>query len=635
MGEPHLEIGGVTRLGQELFAGLAIAQAREGDIQGTLWFWQGDAAPSEEVRSRTEAGSAVLPVGWVDGLVLIGPWMPNPLDICPHCAETQRLASIGLSPVEIAEHRSKPSPAEWSALPESARSVIASLILHESRQGPRFSRDGRASVVVVDVRSLAAYRHWLGAWLRCPVCERRQRVPQVTRWRTKGVYVGQNSSWRVRPASSARVLRRWYDWRYGPVTHLYKVVDPMPLAMSVAEIPVPHRRDREAGYGRATTYPSSEQVALLEAMERLATMRPLKRMQRVFASYEAVRATALDPRTLGLHESEAYHMHPGLSPFDPVRPYHWVRGYSFVRHQAVLVPETVVFYAHNLRDEAGSPERFVQETSNGCAVGTTREEAALYGLLELIERDAFLMTWYAKRPPARVDLHRVAASEGFVLDWLDMWGYDVDCFDIGTEVGIPCLWVLARARRSGLAATFSAASAHFDAEKAFRAALGEVATTVAARRQDGQGDVDELRSWLKHPERVRTLDDHIRLYTIPEAAERLEFVVGTPRRRTLTELTKQAEALVDGTRDLGALLERIVTKLRAVKVEDVIAVDVTPPFLAAQGLFVVKTLAPGLLPMTFGHVMRRLRGLDRVYAAARDLHGRVDILDNPWPHPFP
>ena len=40
----------------------------------------------------------------------------------------------------------------------------------------------------------------------------------------------------------------------------------------------------------------------------------------------------------------------------------------------------------------------VYETSNGCALGGCFEEATAHGLLEVAERDAFLITWYGRMP---------------------------------------------------------------------------------------------------------------------------------------------------------------------------------------------------------------------------------------------
>ncbi|MET9239211.1 YcaO-like family protein [Nonomuraea sp. NPDC003709] len=38
-----------------------------------------------------------------------------------------------------------------------------------------------------------------------------------------------------------------------------------------------------------------------------------------------------------------------------------------------------------------------------CALGGSMAEALLYGLLETVERDAFLMTWYGRLPVPRIE----------------------------------------------------------------------------------------------------------------------------------------------------------------------------------------------------------------------------------------
>jgi ribosomal protein S12 methylthiotransferase accessory factor len=57
----------------------------------------------------------------------------------------------------------------------------------------------------------------------------------------------------------------------------------------------------------------------------------------------------------------------------------------------------------------------------------------------------------------------------------------------------------------------------------------------------------------------------------------------------------------------------------------VIVVDQTAPEQRPFGLHTVKTLVPGLLPMSYCHFLRRTTGSPR-------LDGVSEI--NPFPHPF-
>jgi ribosomal protein S12 methylthiotransferase accessory factor len=68
-------------------------------------------------------------------------------------------------------------------------------------------------------------------------------------------------------------------------------------------------------------------------------------------------------------------------------------------------------------------------------------------------------------------------------------------------------------------------------------------------------------------------------------------------------------------------------------------VDQTTPEMIRNGLHCVKVLIPGMLPMTFGHHLTRLTGLERVLRVPMELGYAKQPLTleqlNPHPHPFP
>ena len=71
----------------------------------------------------------------------------------------------------------------------------------------------------------------------------------------------------------------------------------------------------------------------------------------------------------------------------------------------ILVPKLLAYYS------LGGEEGFVYETSNGSAVGGSLEEAILYGIFEVVERDSFLLTWYARLQVPRLDYSSSGDSE--------------------------------------------------------------------------------------------------------------------------------------------------------------------------------------------------------------------------------
>lgn len=112
-------------------------------------------------------------------------------------------------------------------------------------------------------------------------------------------------------------------------------------------------------------------------------------------------------------------------------------GYSFGRRAPILVPESPAYYYVRGRERA-----FLFVISNGCVLGGSMAEALLYGLLERVERDGFLMTWYGRLPVPRID-PGAARDRTIPLQAAAITaetGYRVELYDTTVEHGIPRVW---------------------------------------------------------------------------------------------------------------------------------------------------------------------------------------------------
>ena len=143
--------------------------------------------------------------------------------------------------------------------------------------------------------------------------------------------------------------------------------------------------------GHTDRFEQSLRVGLLEGLERYAGMQPRAKSIATVSSLADLDEPALDPRACGVYSDQFYQVDHRATPFTPERPIPWVWGYSLRDRRPVLVPEVLTYY-HSTEPS----QRFVQECSNGCASGSSLTEAVYYGLLELIERDAFLLSWYGQ-----------------------------------------------------------------------------------------------------------------------------------------------------------------------------------------------------------------------------------------------
>jgi ribosomal protein S12 methylthiotransferase accessory factor len=135
--------------------------------------------------------------------------------------------------------------------------------------------------------------------------------------------------------------------------------------------------------------------------------------------------------------------------------------------------------------------------------------------------------------------------------------------------------------------------------------------------------------------KVETMEDHGMLYGLPESEERLHFLLNEkkPLRTFAAEFKPQSKY-----KDLKDDLEDLLHRFSCLNLE-VIVIDQSTPVTKRNGLFCVKVLIPGMLPMTFGHHLTRVRGLERVLNIPMKLGYTNRPLTyeqlNQHPHPFP
>ncbi|MEU2665141.1 TOMM precursor leader peptide-binding protein [Micromonospora sp. DT46] len=593
---------------------------------------------TDELRRR--ASGPVLPVRAELDRLVIGPWEVAGERGCARCAERRRgLANPtqrGESEVRNrhAARLAEPSP----LLTREAATVAAALVAddlraHAEGRVPR----SRAAIVKVDLRELTVTVHRMLPYPRCEVCgpewvdepdhalADRRVIPTHRPGSPRG---------RDLVAELDALVDTYVDPRTGIVRKLAdhtlggQIVTVAELAGSVGE---------RNGYGRAPQRRASRTTALLEALERFSAV-PGDRRSVTVGSYHDLADRALDPRTLGLHPAEAY-AEPDVvfEPFDPDRAYRWTWGWSFLRQSPLLVPETLAYYGNYPHGPDG--HGFVYEISNGCALGSSLEEAVLYGTLEVAERDAFLLAWYARLPLPEMDLGTLDVEAALQVASLRAeTGYRIRLFDMTAEQGIPAVWALATAPAgSAGAALVCTAGAHVSGERATRAALAELGgTLIGAVRQSADPDVlARAARMVDDPSAVREMEDHQVLYYDPRAASRLSFLTGRTPTRGLGAVGVDTGDFDHD--DIGALTRAVVDRYVRLGM-DVVVFDQTPEELRHTGLHAAKVLVPGTLSMTFGHRYRRtdlprLREARRRWGLTDKLLADADI--NPHPHPFP
>lgn len=389
--------------------------------------------------------------------------------------------------------------------------------------------------------------------------------------------------------------------------------------------------------GHANAFSVSTRIGVLEGLERYAGMQARSKTTTVNGTLDEFGSQAVDPRLVGLYSESFHQENPHVTPFAPHRTIPWVWGYSLRDKEPRLVPEVLTYY-----HAPGLENRFVQESSNGCASGGCPEEALYFGLMEVVERDAFLLTWYGKQPLPEIDPSTSRRpSTRHMVDRLAMYGYRARFFDARITFPIPVVAAVAERMDGGPGRLCFGAGAGLDPESALDAALCEIATDAVNLPGRTRREEARLRAMAADFSLVTALHDHPLVYGVPEMAVHAEFLLGgngTGPRIAVADLEWPDSSGAAASCDLRDDLERCVAAVTAAGF-DVVAVDQTLPEQRVLGLHTFSVLVPGLLPIDFGWSRQRALGMPRLRTALREAGLRDRDLRtqdlNLAPHPFP
>jgi ribosomal protein S12 methylthiotransferase accessory factor len=392
--------------------------------------------------------------------------------------------------------------------------------------------------------------------------------------------------------------------------------------------------------GQALSLRDSTRFGMLEGLERYAGQFPRAKTADIFDSYDNLAEQALDPRACGEYTAEFYADHHDFyEAFHPERAMHWTWGHSLRDDRPILVPEQLVFYL-----DRRPYNKFVQECSNGCASGSCLEEAVLHAMLELIERDAFLLAWYGAARLPEIDLRSCRDPQThFMNDRVARLGYTMRLFDMRIDLPVPAVLAVAERRDGAPGTLVFGAGAGFDPESAVRAAMSETASYVSGFDERVTSRQPLLESMTENYDLVHELSHHSGLYGLPQMAKHADFLFdGPPPLRSIDELYEGWLAERPAGLDLADDVRYLIGKFTALG-SDAIVVDQTCPEQEIAGIHTVSVIVPGLIPIDFGWQRQRVLRHQRLrdFLAGKLSHVQPAELGfgptglHARPHPFP
>ncbi len=353
--------------------------------------------------------------------------------------------------------------------------------------------------------------------------------------------------------------------------------------------------------GTGETYEDAKCSALAEAIERYCCeKRDGENLLR--ATYREVRRHAINPgRVVLFSENQYLQENFPWKRFSEDLLISWTSGFNLTTKEPVLIPADFVY-------TGASQDRLCAETSNGAAAHTSRVEAILRGIFEIIERDGIMIMWFNRLSMPKISIDSLPLRVLQIVRKVNGFGFDVIIQDITTDIGVSAFCVFMVNKHNKKPALFSGAGCHLNPEialmKGIRETLRSFAYYLANPRKIEESKIpgfDELRS----PE------DHGNLYFAPEMLKHLDFVI---EGNVYQDFDKIKDSW---TKEPLSDLKHCLSIFKKKKM-DVIAVDCTTSDVANTGLYVIKVIIPGMHPIGFGVRNQRLGGR-RLYHVPNEL----------------
>jgi ribosomal protein S12 methylthiotransferase accessory factor len=378
--------------------------------------------------------------------------------------------------------------------------------------------------------------------------------------------------------------------------------------------------------GQHTTNEAAKMAALAEAAERYSGFYiPPERVRHTSA--EEADFPVAQPESFALFSSAQYAQHQ--LPFEPFLSdvaTGWIDGFRVATDEEVFLPVQRTFMTAL---EASDPDDslITYTTSNGMACGKTLEEALLAGLLEVIERDAFMIAWSNKLVLPPVDWRSDQELSAFAEQYFTVTGLAFDGIDLSEIAGVPAVAASVRGAPGEFGAIGFGTAAALDIREAWKKAVSEAFFTRITARDLHYVSPD--KAFRDDYMDINDFSDRMLFYARSENLPLVEFLFASdeqartpPRRRRLGSVREEVARLTEVGESQGG---------------DVFAVEITAPDVAELGFSVVKVIVPQYCDLPNSHAGQFLGGR-RLYERAFEVGLRETPLDpeerNLDPHPM-
>ena len=396
------------------------------------------------------------------------------------------------------------------------------------------------------------------------------------------------------------LLAGWVDERTGIIRYLTsEAPDALKLKlawtsvaiMSSSTEPTDGGSHKNTGFGAGLSATEAMVSAAAEAIELYAASRH-SQSDLFHSSLNDLTEDFLDPRQLCLYDHAQYNKRGfPYARFGPDIPIAWTQGKWLDTGALVWLPALPTYFGIDVPPE----EDFCQVTTSGLAAGTSVEDASLRAVFELVERDAFMITWLCQLPARRLvpDAILEDGIRGIIREF-EARGMEVRLYVLNVGIPIPTVLCLVLGDGKNWPGATVALGAHASPRVATRRAVLEQGLVGPSIRREMFGG---KRTIPKRPKAVSGPMDHAMYYVPKERASAFDFL--ECGHNALLPLAELEEPKTISLRNCIALLRKAGLRV-AIK-------DLTPPDVVSASPFrVVRALGTLMQPIHFGFDRARL-----------------------------
>ena len=354
--------------------------------------------------------------------------------------------------------------------------------------------------------------------------------------------------------------------------------------------------------------------AIGESIERYASAIYF-RDELLWGDYKNLSSEAIHPDQFQLFKEEQFNTHNPCEKFDENSKVYWSNTTNLYNEKSYLVPSSLVYCPYQ-NDSKRKEKQYFETISTGLSAHVTLTKASINGILEVVERDAFMSFWLLQLELPQINLKSLIPSHHTAISRLNKAGYEVDIRVFISDANIPTIVSQLIGRGKSTVRHVIAAATCLNPSDAVQKSLEELSLMerfIQGRKHSGQVSSG-----------VNSLHDHV-LYWLNENHILPKFLSAKTGTVNLDKLPLYKTE--KDSNDLKNLVETIVNSGYQVYISDITLEDIE-----SLGMKVVRAIIPGYLPLNKRAACRPFGAPRLANEIARWNLTEKDI--NYLPHPF-